>query len=138
MATRVLTPGELNRALLARQLLLERRPLPLAGAVEKLAGLQAQWAPAPYVGLWTRVAGFRRETLERALLSRRIVRAVLMRGTIHLVTLADYGIFGAAVGFVIAELCEWARWLPRRALSISAQDPGPEDADESATESPTP
>jgi len=98
MATRVLTPGELNRALLARQLLLERRPLPLAGAVEKLAGLQAQWAPAPYVGLWTRVAGFRRETLERALLSRRIVRAVLMRGTIHLVTLADYGIFGAAVG----------------------------------------
>ena len=66
--------------------------------LERVAGLQAQWAPAPYVGLWTRVAGFRREQLERALLSGRVVRAVLMRGTIHLVSLADYHSFGAAVG----------------------------------------
>ena len=95
---RTLTLRELNRATLARQLLLERRKVGVVGAVERLAGLQAQWAPAPYVGLWTRLDGFRRETLERALLARRIVRAVLMRGTIHLVSLADYGIFGAAVG----------------------------------------
>jgi hypothetical protein len=95
---RVLTQRELNRATLARQLLLERKRLPLSRALERVAGLQAQWRPAPYVGLWTRVDGFRRETLERALLSRRAVRAVLMRGTIHLVTLADYAIFGAAVG----------------------------------------
>lgn len=95
---RTLTLRELNRATLARQLLLERRRVGLVAAVERLAGLQAQWAPAPYVGLWTRVEGFRREALEQALLSRRIVRAVLMRGTIHLVSLADYGRFGAAVG----------------------------------------
>jgi hypothetical protein len=95
---RVLTLVELNRATLARQLLLERRRLPLARALERVAGLQAQWAPAPYVGLWTRVAGFRRETLERALLRHEAVRAVLMRGTIHLVTLRDYALFGAGVG----------------------------------------
>jgi Winged helix DNA-binding domain len=95
---RVLTRRELNRATLARQFLLERRRVPVVAAVERLAGLQAQWAPAPYVGLWTRLDGFRREMLERALLSHRLVRAVLMRGTIHLVSLADYGRFGLAVG----------------------------------------
>lgn len=94
---RVLTLRELNRATLARQLLLERKRVSVVAAVERLAGMQSQWAPAPYVGLWTRVVGFRREQLERAMLARRIVRAVLMRGTIHLVSLADYGIFGAAV-----------------------------------------
>lgn len=98
MRGRTLTLRELNRATLARQLLLGRRRIGTVAAVERLAGLQAQWAPAPYVGLWTRVEGFRRGALERALLSRRIVRAVLMRGTIHLVSLADYGRFGAAVG----------------------------------------
>jgi winged helix DNA-binding protein len=95
---RVLTLRELNRATLARQLLLERRSLPLVRALERVAGLQAQWGPAPYVGLWARVAGFKRAALERALLRRQVVRAVLMRGTIHLVSLADYGRFGAAVG----------------------------------------
>jgi len=98
VAERVLTLKELNRATLARQLLLERRTLPLVRALERVAGLQAQWGPAPYVGLWTRVAGFKRELLERALVRRQAVRAVLMRGTIHLVSLADYGRFGAAVG----------------------------------------
>jgi Winged helix DNA-binding domain len=98
VAERVLTLKELNRATLARQLLLERRRLPLIRALERVAGLQAQWGPAPYVGLWTRVVGFKREALERALLRREAVRAVLMRGTIHLVSLADYARFGAAVG----------------------------------------
>jgi Winged helix DNA-binding domain len=96
---RTLTLRELNRATLARQLLLERRRLPVVGALERLAGLQAQWAPAPYVGLWTRLAGFRRETLERALLREQAVRAVLMRGTVHLVSRRDYGVFGSAVDF---------------------------------------
>lgn len=94
---RVLTQRELNRATLARQLLLDRRRVPLVRALERVAGLQAQWAPAPYVGLWTRVAGFRRDALERALIRRQVLRAVLMRGTIHLVSRADYGVFGAAV-----------------------------------------
>ncbi len=95
---RTLTLRELNRATLARQLLLRRRRTPLTHALEQVAGLQAQWAPATYVGLWTRVEGFARATLERALLRRRVVRAVLMRGTIHLVSLADYSLFSAAVG----------------------------------------
>ena len=94
---RVLTLRELNRATLARQLLLERRTLSPAAALERVAGLQAQWAPAPYVGLWTRTDGFRREALEQELLAGRIVRAVLMRGTIHLVSARDYGIFATAV-----------------------------------------
>jgi DNA glycosylase AlkZ-like len=98
VAERVLTLRELNRATLARQLLLERKRLPLVRAVERVAGLQAQWGPAPYVGLWTRVEGFKRDALERALLQTKIVRAVLMRGTIHLVSLPDYALFGAAVG----------------------------------------
>ena len=94
---RTLTLRELYRATLARQMLLERKRVSVVAAVERLAGMQSQWAPAPYVGLWTRVAGFERGQLERAMLSRRIVRAVLMRGTIHLVSIADYGIFGTAV-----------------------------------------
>ena len=76
---RVLTLRELNRATLARQLLLDRKQLSPSVAVERVAGLQAQWAPAPYIGLWTRTESFRREALEKALLARRIVRAVLMR-----------------------------------------------------------
>jgi hypothetical protein len=108
---RTLTLRDLNRATLARQLLLERRRLPLLRALERLAGLQAQWAPAPYVGLWTRIEGFRRATLERALLRTEAVRAVLMRGTVHLVSHRDYGLFGSAValpGWVRPESAELA------------------------------
>ena len=97
MRGRTLTLRDLNRATLARQLLLERRRLPVVRALERLAGLQAQWAPAPYVGLWTRVEGFRRATLERAVLREEAARAVLMRGTVHLVSRRDYGVFGSAV-----------------------------------------
>lgn len=80
---------QLNRASLARQLLLERAELPVEKAVERLAGLQAQAPNAPYVGLWSRVAAFRHDELATALLQRRLVRAGLLRGTIHLVTAAD-------------------------------------------------
>jgi len=94
---RVLSPRELNRATLARQLLLRRARLPVAKAVERVAGMQAQWPPAPYVGLWSRLEGFRRETLERALLQQRVLRGVLMRGTVHLLSAPDYVLFGAAL-----------------------------------------
>jgi len=86
---RTLTLRELNRATLARQLLLERRRLPVVRTLERVAGLQAQWAPAPYVGLWTRLERFRREALECALLREQAVRAVLMRRTVHLVSRSD-------------------------------------------------
>lgn len=63
MAERVLTRSKLNRALVARQLLLERRQLPLPDAVEQLAGLQAQYTPSPYLALLARLETFERDHL---------------------------------------------------------------------------
>jgi hypothetical protein len=93
---RTLTLRDLNRATLARQLLLERRKLSPVAAIERLVGMQAQWPPAPYVGLWTRLAGFRRTALERAVQRGDVVRPTVMRGTLHLVSARDYPIFYAA------------------------------------------
>jgi hypothetical protein len=94
---RVLTLRELNRATLARQQLLERRRGSALRMIERLAGMQAQWAPAPYVGLWSRVEGFRAETLERAVRRGDVLKPTVMRGTLHLVTARDYPIFFAAL-----------------------------------------
>jgi hypothetical protein len=94
---RTLSTRELNRALLARQLLLERSSLPLPDALEQVAGLQAQYAPSPYVGLWSRLRDFRRDDLTRALEDRRAVQATLLRVTIHVVSAADYPPFTEAV-----------------------------------------
>jgi len=87
----------LNRATLSRQLLLQRRRLSPTALIERLVGMQAQWPSAPYVGMWSRVANFRREALERELTSGAVVKATVMRQTLHLVTRRDYGIFRAAM-----------------------------------------
>ncbi|MGH7474917.1 MAG: winged helix DNA-binding domain-containing protein [Longimicrobiales bacterium] len=79
----------LNRALLERQLLLRRASLAVPAALEHLVGLQAQAPSPPYIGLWTRLDGFRPEQLARLLEQRRAVRIALMRSTIHLVTARD-------------------------------------------------
>jgi hypothetical protein len=97
VADRVLTVRELNRAALARQLLLEPKRLSPIGVIERLAGMQAQWPPAPYVGIWTRTTSFRREALERALAQGAVVKATVMRQTLHLVTPRDYALFRAAM-----------------------------------------
>ena len=94
---RTLSLRELNRATLARQLLLRRVSLSPARAIERVAGLQGQWPPAPYVGLWSRVEGFRREALARALARRDVLKATVMRSTLHLVSARDYELFVAAL-----------------------------------------
>ena len=65
--------------------------------IERLVGMQAQWPPAPYVGIWTRTTSFRREALERELASGAVVKANVMRQTLHLVTRRDYGLLRAAL-----------------------------------------
>ncbi len=94
---RTLTQRELNRALLARQLLLERARTPLPKALERIGGIQAQYAPSMYIGLWSRLEGFTRDALTRALERRSVIQATLMRHTIHLVSKADYWPLALAV-----------------------------------------
>jgi hypothetical protein len=79
----------LNRALLARQLLLSRRKASAAATIERLVGMQAQAPNLPYIGLWARLSGFRHQELSRMVETRAAVRMSLMRNTIHLVTARD-------------------------------------------------
>jgi len=97
VAERTLTEAELNRALLARQLLLERASLSIPRAVERVGGLQTQYAPSAYVGLWSRLADFRRDGLTSALEKRTVVQGTLMRSTIHVVSARDYPLFARAL-----------------------------------------
>ena len=85
----VLSARALNRATMARQLLLERAPMTALDAVRHLVGMQAQEPLNPYLGLWSRLVGFRAEELAQLVLDRAVVRIVVMRGTLHLVTADD-------------------------------------------------
>jgi Winged helix DNA-binding domain len=105
-AARVLTQRQLNRALLARQMLLERARTPIGRTLERMGGLQAQYAPSMYIGLWSRMDGFERDALTSALERRTVVQATLMRATIHLVSRADYWPFELGVKRARAE---WSR-----------------------------
>src|SRR5215216_6665783 len=113
---RVLTQRELNRAVLARQLLLERSRLSVPRALERVAGLQTQYAPSGYVGLWSRLADFARDDLTRALERRSVVQATLMRTTIHLVSARDYPLFRAGTRDARRE-----QWLKARKGRVDAR-----------------
>ena len=89
-AERTISEGQLNRALLARQLLLERVKWPIPKVLSRMGELQAQYAPSMYIGLLTRMEDFERHQRTSALESRRVVQGTLMRATIHLVSAADY------------------------------------------------
>jgi hypothetical protein len=97
MVERTLTQRELNRALLARQHLLERSQRSIPHVLEQMAGLQAQYAPSMYIGLWSRMQRFERDDLDRALERRTVVQGTLMRSTIHLVSARDYWPFALAI-----------------------------------------
>jgi winged helix DNA-binding protein len=86
----VLTQRDLNRALLARQLLLERQDVSAAEAIGRVAGLQAQASVPPFVGLWTRLRDFAEAELQQLIDDGTIVRATMMRHTIHFVRAEDY------------------------------------------------
>ncbi len=84
-----LTDRQLNRATLARQMLLERSDMGIVEAVEWLLGLQAQQTHDPYIGLWSRLSGFTHEALTALIVDRTLARATTMRGTLHLHTADD-------------------------------------------------
>ena len=84
MTSPVLTNRALNRATLARQMLLQRQDMGIVEAVEHLLGLQAQVTEGPYQGLWSRLTGFRHEDMTQLIVDRTLARATTMRGTLHL------------------------------------------------------
>jgi Winged helix DNA-binding domain len=112
MAERVLTSADLNRALLARQFLLERSRLSLTRTLERIGGIQAQYAPSSYIGLWSRVEGLELGDLTRALEQRKVVQGTLLRSTIHLVSAKDYWAF--AVGTKAVRQEAWLRFDKKR------------------------
>jgi hypothetical protein len=114
---RVLTQRELNRAVLARQRLLERSGEPLPRVLERMGALQAQYAPSMYLGLWSRAEDLRRDALTRALERRAVVQGTLLRATIHLVSRRDWWPF--AVG-VRAARRPW--WLATRRGHLTDAD----------------
>ncbi len=97
MAVDTLSLRQLNRATLARQMLLAREASGVEAAVARLLAMQAQWPRPPYVGLWTRLARFERAQLDALLAKRAVVRATFLRGTLHLVTAADYAALRATL-----------------------------------------
>ena len=89
MSDAVLSPRDLNRILLARQMLLERQPSGPVAALERLFAVQAQLPRAPFLGLWARLEGFARQDLLDAIHARQVVRSTMMRGTLHLASADD-------------------------------------------------
>jgi hypothetical protein len=116
MTPRTLDARALNRALLARQLLLERADCPIPEAIERVGGLQTQYAPSGYVGLWTRLRDFARDDLTRALEDHSIVQATTLRMTIHMVSRAEFWRYVAGIR------------NPRRAWAIKVQPRGLDEA----------
>jgi len=116
MADPILSTRALNRALLARQMLLERSSLSLTEVMERMGGIQMQYAPAGYIGLWSRMRDFERPMLTQALEERQAIQATLMRATIHTVSAADYWPMMAGVRRVNRE------WYARVQRDIAAAD----------------
>ncbi len=87
---------QLNRATLQRQLLLRREPATVSDVARRIVALQAQSPPAPYIALWNRIAGLDFDSIDEAFAQRSLVKASLMRITLHAVDATDYPVFHAA------------------------------------------
>jgi hypothetical protein len=120
----ILSTRRLNRALLARQLLLERSKMPLGRALERVGGLQAQYAPSPYIRLWSMLECFELGDFTRALERKRAVQGTLMRSTIHVVSPRDYWHFAAGIGPSRQEwwMRTWGRNVPEVNLHDTARE----------------
>jgi hypothetical protein len=92
-----LTARRLNRATLGRQLLLRRESTDVLDAVHRVVALQAQEPASPYLALWNRLVDFDPAALDRAFADKAIVKASLMRITLHAVDAADYAAFHEAM-----------------------------------------
>jgi winged helix DNA-binding protein len=121
-----LTLRALNRAMLARQMLLERQRVDVVTAIERLAALQAQWSPSPYMALWSRLRDFDRADLWSAIEKKHtVIRARLMRGTLHLVSARDF--FAYAVATQDLQRGAWNRLQvgrgvdPKRVASLATR-----------------
>jgi hypothetical protein len=104
MATPVLSPRELNRATLARQMLLVRRKVAPLKAIETLVGLQAQVPRAPFISLWSRLVGFETKDLAGLIYARKAIRASAMRATIHLMSRNDFIAFRRPIDPVLTQM----------------------------------
>ncbi|MGH8825607.1 MAG: winged helix DNA-binding domain-containing protein [Jiangellaceae bacterium] len=103
MSRPTLTQRDLNRAVLARQGLLEPFDDPLPRVLERVGGIQAQYAPSMYVGLWSRMRSLERAELTRSLEDRTVVQGTLLRSTIHLASREDYWAFAVAIRELLRE-----------------------------------
>ncbi|MGW0904154.1 winged helix DNA-binding domain-containing protein [Streptomyces sp. NPDC002853] len=117
-----ITARELNRATLSRQLLLEREPLTVQEGMRRVVALQAQQPASPYVALWNRLTGFTAADLDAAFTGRSLVKATLMRITLHAVHAEDYPVFRAALQPTL--------YASRLGSRFAASGLSPQDADE--------
>jgi hypothetical protein len=101
-------------------MLLERVELDAVTAIERLAGMQAQYSPSPYIGLWSRVRDFKRDELETALADQLVYKATLMRGTLHLVSARQFDLFRVASRFPRHVWSEGPRQLAERGIDVEA------------------
>jgi hypothetical protein len=117
-----LTERQLNRATLARQLLLQRRTIGVAEAVRAVCALQAQSPPSPYIGLWDRLEDFRAEDLDRAFADEAVVKATLIRITLQAVAAEDYAAFKSAMAHDLRRSCLGDTRFTDAGLSVAQAD----------------
>jgi len=101
-------------------MLLERTELDAVTAIERLAGMQAQYSPSPYIGLWSRVLDFQRDELEAALANEQVYKATLMRGTLHLVSARQFDLFRLASRFPRHVWTSGPAQLAERGIDVDA------------------